>query len=56
MKTQVLEQTSYQSYLSYLETEDALELIKSSFPQILSRHLDLRKISAPMVVLKDHRI
>lgn len=46
----ILETTS--TALSQLQTEEAIELVKTTFLKELSQALDLKKVSAPMVVLK----
>lgn len=43
---------SYQSVLDKIKTEEAIELVKSTFMQELCQELNLSKVSAPVVVLK----
>ena len=47
-----LKQTATTS-MSLLETEKAIEMVKAYFSQELSRHLNLYKVSAPMLVRRD---
>lgn len=49
MKTVVA--TAYQAILDRVTTEEAIELVKSTFLKALSSKLDLRKVSAPVAVL-----
>ena len=42
----------YQSFLDLSQTEDAIELIKQSFPKLLSSAISLKKVSAPIFVFK----
>jgi hypothetical protein len=42
----------YQSKLGVLETEEAIKFVKDTFERALSNALNLRRVSAPLFVLK----
>lgn len=46
-----LVKATYQAILDRVSTEDAIELVKSTFVKTLAQELDLKKVSAPVVVL-----
>ena len=41
----------YQSILNRRETEKAIDLIKTSFPRLISQKLNLFKLSCPLVIV-----
>ncbi len=49
MQTKILE-TQTGSVIRSIETEDAITLIKETFPRLLSAKLNLRRVTAPLIV------
>lgn len=52
MKTQIIKPAGYQSLLNEAATEEAVELVKSTFSQKLANKLNLQKVTAPLMLAK----